>query len=67
MQVIVLSAVLTALSSAQQPTQQPQGEPIPIIRYENEGVNADGSYQWRYVENSDNIIFEITLFKQNLL
>lgn len=45
-QVIVLS-VLTALSSTQQPT-QPQGEPIPIIRYENEGVNADGSYQWRY-------------------
>ncbi|CAH1988043.1 unnamed protein product [Acanthoscelides obtectus] len=38
--VIVLSALAT-VSLTQQ-----QGEPIPIVRYENEGVNADGSYQW---------------------
>ncbi|KAJ8966160.1 hypothetical protein NQ317_001109 [Molorchus minor] len=28
--------------------QQPPGESIPIVKYENEGVNADGSYQWSY-------------------
>ncbi|VEN51664.1 unnamed protein product [Callosobruchus maculatus] len=37
--VIVLS--LVAASLAQQPA-----DVIPIVRYENEGVNADGSYQW---------------------
>lgn len=41
--VLVLSVVL-ALCSAQQKQEQ---EPIAIVKYDNEGVNADGSYQWR--------------------
>lgn len=27
--------------------QEKKEEPIAIVRYDNEGVNADGSYQWR--------------------
>ncbi|KAG5868899.1 hypothetical protein JTB14_014475 [Gonioctena quinquepunctata] len=42
---VTFGAVFLAVSYAQQ---QPQGEPIPIVRYENEGVNADGSYQWSF-------------------
>ncbi|CAH1104642.1 unnamed protein product [Psylliodes chrysocephalus] len=41
--VIALSAII-GISFAQ----QHQGEPIPIVRYENEGVNADGSYSWSF-------------------
>ncbi|XP_046665438.1 endocuticle structural glycoprotein ABD-4-like [Homalodisca vitripennis] len=28
--------------------QQPQTSPIPIIKYESEGPNPDGSYRWAY-------------------
>ncbi|XP_017785765.1 PREDICTED: endocuticle structural glycoprotein SgAbd-8-like [Nicrophorus vespilloides] len=46
MKLIILSVLaLVALTKAQQ---QPHGDPIPIIRYENEGVNPDGSYKWLY-------------------
>lgn len=39
---IVLSLVIVAVSCA--PAEQ---EPVPIVKFENEGVNPDGSYQWR--------------------
>ncbi|CAG9858247.1 unnamed protein product [Phyllotreta striolata] len=42
-----LIAVLIAIAGASV-AQQLQGEPIPIVRYENEGVNADGSYSWSF-------------------
>ncbi|XP_018577186.1 endocuticle structural glycoprotein SgAbd-8-like [Anoplophora glabripennis] len=38
---ITLSLAVTCYTQ-----QQTASEPIPIIRYDNEGVNADGSYQW---------------------
>ncbi|XP_018577183.1 endocuticle structural glycoprotein SgAbd-8-like [Anoplophora glabripennis] len=43
---VVILVVLALISTSN--SQQPQGEPIPIIRYDNEGVNADGSYQWSF-------------------
>lgn len=45
---IILSLGLFAIGSAKPaaPTAS-ASEPIPIIKYDNEGVNADGSYQWR--------------------
>ncbi|XP_063220023.1 endocuticle structural glycoprotein SgAbd-8-like [Bacillus rossius redtenbacheri] len=39
--------------------------PIPIISYENEGVNFDGSYKWRY-ETANDIQAEETGFVKNL-
>lgn len=39
---IILALAFAAVYCAPQST-----EPIPILRYDNEGVNADGSYQWR--------------------
>nr|XP_023029439.1 endocuticle structural glycoprotein SgAbd-8-like [Leptinotarsa decemlineata]AYA50002.1 cuticular protein 43 [Leptinotarsa decemlineata] len=42
MKLIILSLAVVAVSCA--PAQP--NEPIPIVRYENEGVNPDGSYQW---------------------
>lgn len=48
---LVLSTALAAVCAQQsaQPAQpaQPSTSPIPIIKYENEGVNPDGSYKWR--------------------
>lgn len=40
---VVLFSVFVAFCAAQKQDQ----EPIAIVRYDNEGVNADGSYQWR--------------------
>ncbi|CAH0558120.1 unnamed protein product [Brassicogethes aeneus] len=47
MKLIVCVLAFVALGYAQQQP-HPTGEPIPILKYENEGVNADGSYQWSY-------------------
>ncbi|VEN51665.1 unnamed protein product [Callosobruchus maculatus] len=69
MKLIIFSLAITAAfarpQTASQPLQRaPQqsakqeattNEPIPILRYENEGVNPDGSYQWNY-ETGNNII-----------
>ncbi|XP_069674208.1 endocuticle structural glycoprotein ABD-4-like [Periplaneta americana] len=44
-------AVLVVLSLAAVCLARPQGAqttPIPIISYNNEGVNFDGSYKWSY-------------------
>ncbi|XP_019878613.1 endocuticle structural glycoprotein SgAbd-8-like [Aethina tumida] len=41
MKLLVCVLALVALSYA-------QTEPIPIIKYVNEGVNPDGSYEWSY-------------------
>ncbi|KAG5877071.1 hypothetical protein JTB14_014554 [Gonioctena quinquepunctata] len=46
MKLIVLSLAFAAVSCG--PALQPTGEPIPIVKYDNEGVNPDGSYQWNY-------------------
>ncbi|XP_065205365.1 endocuticle structural glycoprotein SgAbd-8-like [Planococcus citri] len=35
----------------------PQTTPIPIIKYENPGVNFDGSYKWSY-ETGNSIVAE---------
>ncbi|CAH1369009.1 unnamed protein product [Tenebrio molitor] len=43
MKVILALCALLAAVCAQQPN-----EPVPIVKYDNEGVNADGSYQWSY-------------------
>ncbi|KAG5877060.1 hypothetical protein JTB14_014543 [Gonioctena quinquepunctata] len=48
MKLIILSLAIAAVSCSPAPQLQPTGEPIPILRYENEGVNPDGSYQWAY-------------------
>ncbi|KAJ8956811.1 hypothetical protein NQ318_014225 [Aromia moschata] len=45
MKVVVAITFLFTTSWA---SPQHSGDPIPIVRYENEGVNADGSYQWSY-------------------
>lgn len=44
-QIIVSLAIIAVTFAA--PADQSTSEPIPIVKYENEGVNADGSYQWR--------------------
>ncbi|KAL5235252.1 hypothetical protein ACI65C_002662 [Semiaphis heraclei] len=43
--IAVVSCMLVGLVSCQQ--YQPT-TPIPIVRYENDGVNFDGSYKWAY-------------------
>ncbi|XP_057666076.1 endocuticle structural glycoprotein ABD-4-like [Diorhabda carinulata] len=49
--------VLSALISVSLGQQSNQAEPIAIVRYENEGVNADGSYQWNF-ETANGIVAE---------
>lgn len=41
--IAVVSCMLVSLVSCQQ---YQQTTPIPIVRYENDGVNFDGSYKW---------------------
>ncbi|XP_067000857.2 endocuticle structural glycoprotein ABD-4 [Anabrus simplex] len=43
----------------------PTQPPIPIIKYENEGVNFDGSYKWSY-ETGNEIAAEESGFVKNL-
>nr|XP_024217477.1 endocuticle structural glycoprotein SgAbd-8 isoform X2 [Halyomorpha halys] len=38
--------------------------PIPILKYENEGVNYDGSYKWSY-ETGNEIVAEESGFVKN--
>ncbi|KAL0266841.1 UNVERIFIED_CONTAM: hypothetical protein PYX00_009279 [Menopon gallinae] len=42
---LVLLGVAMVLAAPQQQSNQP---PIPILRFENDGVNFDGSYKWSY-------------------
>ncbi|KAG5873321.1 hypothetical protein JTB14_037119 [Gonioctena quinquepunctata] len=42
----VLAIVAISEAFPQAPTQQKPDEPIAIVKYDNAGVNADGSYQW---------------------
>ncbi|KAG5877067.1 hypothetical protein JTB14_014550 [Gonioctena quinquepunctata] len=46
MKLIILSLAFAAVSCA--PALEPTREPIAIVKYDNEGVNPDGSYQWLY-------------------
>ncbi|XP_073951403.1 endocuticle structural glycoprotein ABD-4-like [Choristoneura fumiferana] len=39
---------LVALSGAAQPQQPQAGDQIPIVRFESEGPNVDGTYKWLY-------------------
>nr|CAD7461588.1 unnamed protein product [Timema tahoe] len=59
----VVAMAMVALSMAR--PQQPSTSPIPIISYENEGVNFDGSYKWSY-ETANEIRAEETGFVKNL-
>uniref|UniRef100_A0A146L0M8 Endocuticle structural glycoprotein SgAbd-2 n=2 Tax=Lygus hesperus TaxID=30085 RepID=A0A146L0M8_LYGHE len=59
-------AVVALLASA---TARPQGDPaattpIAIIKYENPGVNYDGSYKWNY-ETANEIVAQEEGFVQN--
>jgi hypothetical protein len=47
---VQIVAVLGCLSVAAWARPQEQ-TPIPILKYENEGVNYDGSYKWRLVSS----------------
>ncbi|XP_034250883.1 endocuticle structural glycoprotein SgAbd-8-like [Thrips palmi] len=62
---LVLSTALAAVCAQQsaQPA-QPSTSPIPIIKYENEGVNPDGSYKWSY-ETGNEIVAEEEGFLKN--
>jgi hypothetical protein len=42
----------------------PTTPPIPILKYENEGVNFDGSYKWSY-ETGNEIIAEESGYVKN--
>ncbi|XP_074029967.1 endocuticle structural glycoprotein ABD-4 isoform X2 [Leptinotarsa decemlineata] len=49
LQVLGLLAIITISFAEEQPLQQQNpNEPIAIVKYENVGVNEDGSYQWSY-------------------
>lgn len=48
LQVVFLAALAIAAAA---PQQGPSTEPIPILRQEQE-VNFDGTYKWRYVYGS---------------
>ncbi|XP_026276585.1 endocuticle structural glycoprotein SgAbd-8-like [Frankliniella occidentalis] len=52
-----LAATCAQQQEAAQPSAQPSTSPIPIIKYENEGVNPDGSYKWSY-ETGNEIVAE---------
>ncbi|KAL0266838.1 UNVERIFIED_CONTAM: hypothetical protein PYX00_009275 [Menopon gallinae] len=45
-----LAIVAVAIAA---PQQQPAQPPIPILKYENEGVQVDGSYKWSYQTGND--------------
>lgn len=44
---ISIALVLAVVALASAAPQQPNQPPIPILKYENDGVNFDGSYKWR--------------------
>ncbi|KAL0840390.1 hypothetical protein ABMA28_015647 [Loxostege sticticalis] len=44
---LFLVAALASTLAAQAP-QQPPGDQIPIIRFETDGPNVDGTYKWLY-------------------
>ncbi|KAG5877061.1 hypothetical protein JTB14_014544 [Gonioctena quinquepunctata] len=48
MKLIILCCAISAVICGPAPAVQPTGDPIPIVKIENEGVNPDGSYQWNY-------------------
>ncbi|KAJ8956812.1 hypothetical protein NQ318_014226, partial [Aromia moschata] len=50
---ILVALAFAAVSAAPQQST----EPIPIVKYENEGVNADGSYHWSF-ETGNSIVAE---------
>ncbi|KAE8744062.1 hypothetical protein FOCC_FOCC009346 [Frankliniella occidentalis] len=50
-----LAATCAQQQEAAQPSAQPSTSPIPIIKYENEGVNPDGSYKWSIGEIRDSL------------
>uniref|UniRef100_A0A224XRL8 Putative endocuticle structural glycoprotein n=1 Tax=Panstrongylus lignarius TaxID=156445 RepID=A0A224XRL8_9HEMI len=60
---ILCVAVARPQLGAQQPS-GPQTTPIPILKYENEGVNYDGSYKWAY-ETGNEIVAEESGFVKN--
>ncbi|XP_056644602.1 endocuticle structural glycoprotein SgAbd-1-like [Diorhabda sublineata] len=49
--------VFVALIAITLGQQVKQDEPIKIVRLENEGVNADGSYRWNF-ESANGIVAE---------
>ncbi|XP_045472418.1 endocuticle structural glycoprotein SgAbd-8-like [Harmonia axyridis] len=52
--IFLIAAALCATCYAQQAATK---EPIPIIKYDNEGVGPDGSYQWSF-ETGNGIVAE---------
>ncbi|KAJ8956813.1 hypothetical protein NQ318_014227 [Aromia moschata] len=44
-----------AIIASARAQQHPTSEPIAIVKYDNEGVNADGSYQWS-LETANGIV-----------
>ncbi|XP_074029968.1 endocuticle structural glycoprotein ABD-4 isoform X1 [Leptinotarsa decemlineata] len=52
---IIVAFIISSISCAPTPEVQPTVQPIAILKFENEGVNADGSYQWNY-ETANGII-----------
>ncbi|CAB0019308.1 unnamed protein product [Nesidiocoris tenuis] len=42
-----VAALLAVVAGRPQQPQEPSSTPIAIIKYENEGVNYDGSYNWK--------------------
>ncbi|XP_063361514.1 endocuticle structural glycoprotein ABD-4-like, partial [Cydia amplana] len=65
---VQISAVFLALTVlavvAQQPKQPPTAEPIPIIRFETDGPNVDGTYKWAY-ETGNEITAEESGYVKN--
>lgn len=48
-QISVALFLAVAAFVAAAPQQQPNQPVIPILKYDNEGANFDGSYKWRYI------------------
>ncbi|CAB3364638.1 Hypothetical predicted protein [Cloeon dipterum] len=57
---VCLALALVAVSARPQ-----DATPIPILRYDNEGVNHDGSYEWAY-ETGNEIVANEKGYVKNL-
>ncbi|CAH1104637.1 unnamed protein product [Psylliodes chrysocephalus] len=62
--IILALAIAAGVTSAAPPPAEQSKEQIPILKYENEGVNHDGSYNWNYETGNNIIAQEQGEFKQ---
>ncbi|CAH1104640.1 unnamed protein product [Psylliodes chrysocephalus] len=62
--IILALAIAAGVASAAPPPAEQSKEQIPILKYENEGVNHDGSYNWNYETGNNIIAQEQGEFKQ---